>query len=471
MPRPLSGRIIERRLHDERLAFDVVIRRRQVLVGYSPEWTRQRVAFLLSDQLLPRAKLREPWWEAIPSAQESESPAEPGVVSLREAASEYVGRLRSQYTNRATLNAYTSPVMKHVGPFFSYDCERERRVDEISGALVSSFTATKIAERDLLTNLAATLAELDDEALGDPARLRAQLDSEAEWELLVRYGQRRGRLPLAEALGPEDTGRISLSSRGLSNNEINRCLARLRDIIELAREEFGAQIGDPTRKRSLPRTDPPGSWLLPFQLQAVFDAADELDDRRSAGPDYRSLGRRALVELLALAGPRVSEVGRGRWGGLHLDGDSPFFRIREAKTTAGRRDLRLHPMVCATLRARREALDPAGDAYIFATATGGRRDRHSIRTRLLEPVVNQAAELLERRSLPCLPQRVTAHTFRRTYLTYLAWAGVPMRRAMSQAGHKDAKLTLQIYQQDFPDSDAGLAQIQTWLGLDSGPVA
>jgi hypothetical protein len=42
---------------------------------------------------------------------------------------------------------------------------------------------------------------------------------------------------------------------------------------------------------------------------------------------------------------------------------------------------------------------------------------------------------------------------------------------MSQAGHKDAKLTLQIYQQDFPDSDAGLAQIQTWLGLDSGPVA
>jgi integrase len=257
-------------------------------------------------------------------------------------------------------------------------------------------------------------------------------------------------------------------TRGLSNNEINRCLARLRDIIDLAREDFGVEMGDPTRKRALPRTDPPGSWLLPFQLQAVFDAADELDHRRSAGPDYRSLGRRALVEILGLAGPRVSEVGWGRWSDVHLNGDSPFFRIREAKTSAGRRDLRLHPMVCETLRARRAALDPASDAYIFATATGGRRDRHSIRTRMLEPVLTRAAELLERRSLPCLPQRVTAHTFRRTYLTYLAWAGVPMRRAMSQAGHKDAKLTLQIYQQDFPDSDVGLAQIRAWLGLGSG---
>jgi integrase len=84
---------------------------------------------------------------------------------------------------------------------------------------------------------------------------------------------------------------------------------------------------------------------------------------------------------------------------------------------------------------------------------------------MLEPVLARAAELLADRSLPALPERVTAHTFRRTYLTYLAWAGVPLRRAMSQAGHKDAKLTLQIYQQDFPDNEAWLAQIRAWLGV------
>jgi hypothetical protein len=43
-----------------RLAVDVVIRRRQVLVGYAPEWTRRRVELLLTDVLIPRATLREP---------------------------------------------------------------------------------------------------------------------------------------------------------------------------------------------------------------------------------------------------------------------------------------------------------------------------------------------------------------------------------------------------------------------------
>jgi integrase len=471
MPRPLTGRIVERRLHDERLAYDVVIRRRQVLVGYAPEWTRRRVGLLLEDVLIAKAKLQEPWWEAIPTDDEPARLVDPGAISVREAASEYIARLRSQYSNPATLNAYISPVMKHVGPFFSYDGDRERRVNEISGPLVSSFTATKMAERELLSNLAATLTELDDLERRDPVLIRALLDSDAEWDLLVRYGQRGGRRPLAEALGPGDTGRISLSSRGLSNNEINRCLARLRDILELAREEFSVDIGDPTRKRGLPRQDAPGTWLLPQQLQAVFDAADELDHRRGSGPDYTNLGRRALVELLGLGGPRVSEVGSGRWEDLHLDGDAPHFRIREAKTSAGRRDLRLHPVVCASLQARRSALAPDGKDYIFATASGGRRDRNSIRTRMLEPVLARATELLATRKLPPLPDRVTAHTFRRTYLTYLAWAGVPLRRAMSQAGHKDAKLTLQIYQQDFPDSAAGLTQIRAWLGLTREPSA
>jgi hypothetical protein len=238
MPRPLTGRIVERRLHDERLAYDVVIRRRQVLVGYAPEWTRRRVELLLTDVLIPRAALREPWWDEIPTPDDEDGQAVgDGVATVREVASEYVERLQSQYSNTATLNAYMSPVMKHVGPFFAYDGERERRVDEITGGLVSHFTATKMAERELLTNLAATLAELDDNDLRDPARLRGLLDSEAEWDLLVRFGQRRGRLPLSQALGARDAGRISLSSRGLSNNEINRCLARLRDILELARDE------------------------------------------------------------------------------------------------------------------------------------------------------------------------------------------------------------------------------------------
>jgi hypothetical protein len=161
MPRPLTGRILERRLMDDRCAFDVKIRERQMLVGYAPDWERRRVEHLLRTVLVPRATLNEAWWDKLaPSV--ADAPVRDRGVSFREAASEYVSRLQGQYSNAATLNAYISPVMKHIGPFFTYDGARERRVDEINGTLVSSFTATKMAERELLSNLAATLAELDD---------------------------------------------------------------------------------------------------------------------------------------------------------------------------------------------------------------------------------------------------------------------------------------------------------------------
>jgi hypothetical protein len=180
MPRPLAGRVIQRHLSDGRLAFDIRIRDRQVLAGYGPEWSRERAEHVLRASLLPRALLKQPWWEELVRPEDDDAAASRGPVTVREAASEYVSRLLGQYSNDATLNAYISPVMKHIGPFFTYDGARERRVDEINGTLVSSFTATKMAERELLSNLAATLAQLDDEDRRDPGRLRQLLDSEAE---------------------------------------------------------------------------------------------------------------------------------------------------------------------------------------------------------------------------------------------------------------------------------------------------
>ena len=43
-----------------------------------------------------------------------------------------------KYSTDTTLNAYISPVMKHIGPFFTYDDARERRVDEINSELAAS---------------------------------------------------------------------------------------------------------------------------------------------------------------------------------------------------------------------------------------------------------------------------------------------------------------------------------------------
>jgi integrase len=44
-----------------------------------------------------------------------------------------------------------------------------------------------------------------------------------------------------------------------------------------------------------------------------------------------------------------------------------------------------------------------------------------------------------------LPKKVTPHTLRRTYASLCFFAGRDPRYVMSQIGHADARLTLQVY--------------------------
>lgn len=375
------------------------------------------------------------------------------------AACEYLHAL-GRYENASTRSAFASPIVKHLLPFFAYEDPertRPRRLDAITGRLVTDFTMAKQVERNILRELPDVLAELEPQLLGDPDKLAGQLDSH-EWELLRRYGQRGGRRPLTD---PEASGRISLSSRGLSNNEINRCLARLRDIVMFANDTYDLELRDPTKRRSLPRSDPPRTWLRPDQFQALLDAAAELD-ANPAREQYANHGRLSAVVVLGLAGPRVSELCASRWRDLHASEE--VLHIPESKTSAGERDIELHRLVQRVLTERRDQISPRPEDFIWASAAGTRRDRNNIRNRLLAPVIVLADELLAERGQRALPRpeglaaeqvakappRVTPHTFRRTYLTYLAWAGRHQRFTMGQAGHRDAKLTLEVYQQPLP---------------------
>lgn len=393
------------------------------------------------------------------AAARAPTSGEDAVPTFGMAASEYLHAL-ARYENANTRNASASPVVKHLLPFFAYEDPeraRPRRLDAITGRLVTEFTIAKRAEREILRELHEVLAELEPEALADPALLARQLDPR-EWELLQRYGQRGGRRRLGDHGA---TGRISLSSRGLCNNEINRCLARLRDIIACANDAYDLALRDPTRKRRLPRRDPPRPWLRPDQFQALLDAATGLD-AAPASDRYANHGRLSAVVVLGLAGLRVSELCAARWRDFHPS--EGILHVPDSKTAAGERDIELHRLVLRVLTQRRDRLDPRPGDFIWATAAGTRRDRNNVRNRLLAPVIRRADELLiarDQRPLPRpagaaaerldrAPPRVTPHTFRRTYLTYLAWAGRHQRFAMGQAGHKDAKLTLEVYQQPLP---------------------
>ena len=469
MPKPLSGSILTRRLADDTLIVDVKIRSERRTLGPASEWPEARARRLLEGRLLPAAQLRQDWTALIPGAGNGGSAAarSSDSITVREAATDYVEAL-SRYENPNTVSAYRSPVVKHLLPFLAFlDDERtaDRTLAEVDEALMLRFVATKQAERPILQDIAETVAELNSDVRSDPELLRQQLDPE-EWRLLCRYGQRGGQRTV---LDPAAGGLISLSSRGLSNNEINRCLARMRDIVRMANRRYKLGLDDPTQGCSLPRRDPSREWLHPVQLQALLDAAQTLD-ANPAQDAYRHHGRYSAILALGLLGPRVSEFGAARWRDLSAEG----LFIPEAKTSAGRRHLELPTIVRAALDRRRAELDPRPAEWIWASAAGTKRDRNNVRNRLLAPVLELAADLLEERGQRPLPARVdaegnptgvrvTPHVFRRTAMTYWAWADRNQRWAMGQAGHKSAKMTLEAYQQTFPRDPDARAQVVAWL--------
>jgi integrase len=427
VPRPLTGKLRVNVLSDGRGAFYARVRGTERLIGQEPHWTETRAYQELTERIVPAAKLGQPWWERYGSA--ALIAADHEAVELREVASELVAQWRTRYPNPATRNAKETPLVKHVVPFMAYyddERERPRPMSDVTPRLIDRFIAAKVAEREVLRELPDTLGDLADEVLRSDELLAAQLDAE-EFRLLCAYGQRSKH------------GKRSLSSRGLSNNEINRCLDRVRTLVRLANMNHKLGLDDPTVDKYLPGEDPPRDWLRPDQLEAIFDAAAELDAKAKR---YET-NRTGIVTVLAIAGPRVSELGGMR--PEHVSLTEEIIRIPEAKTTAGRRDLQMH-------RAVRDAVEATmgnGAQWLFPTDNGTRRDRNNLRERVLGPVLARAAELLAARGQRPLP-RVTPHTFRRTYLTYLAWAQRPQRFAMAQAGHKDAKLTLEVYQQPMP---------------------
>jgi hypothetical protein len=339
--------------------------------------------------LLSAARLRQDWIALIPGTQPG-SATEAGIRSLtvREAATEYVESL-GRYENPKTLDAYRSPVVKHLLPFLAYvDDARmeERAMVDVDEALMLRFVAAKQAERAVLQDVAETLAELDRATRADPNLLSRDLDQDV-WRLLRRYGQRGGRHKIQD---PSATGVVSLSSRGLSNNEINRCLARMRDIVRMVNRRYKLGLDDPTEGCSLPRSDPSRDWLHPVQLQALLDAAETLD-ANPAQNAHAQHGRHSAILALGLLGPRVSEFCAARWRDLSAQG----LFIPAAKTSAGRRHLELPTIVRAALEQRRAELDPRPSDWIWASAAGTKRDRNNVRNRLLAPVLELAADLLE----------------------------------------------------------------------------
>ena len=103
MPRPLSGHLETRVLADGLLTFYAKIRADRHVLGCEPNWTKDRAERFLNATLLPAAKLRQPWWDLIPSPDADLAPTR--SLTVWQACTEYVQWRETRSENRNTRSA------------------------------------------------------------------------------------------------------------------------------------------------------------------------------------------------------------------------------------------------------------------------------------------------------------------------------------------------------------------------------
>jgi integrase len=164
------------------------------------------------------------------------------------------------------------------------------------------------------------------------------------------------------------------------------------------------------------------------------------------------IGRRAVVQILGYGGPRASELCDIKIGHVRLhDPKGARFQIPDAKTESGIREVQMSPdLVEAVLehldRLRRIGAPTGPEDYLVPNRRGGRMDRQRV-----GDIVREAAEAanvkLVAQGRPPLP-RTTPHTLRRTYVSIQLLANeFDVKWVMSQVGHADSKMTMDVYAQ------------------------
>lgn len=313
--------------------------------------------------------------------------------------------------------------------------------------------------------------------------------------------------PLTESYTDSRTGKShERKRRGLSNGSINKVVDVTRRVLEDARKRKIIDEQPVTGDSRVRAERPARSYLEPCQAIALLDAAQALEeDRRGLtwqdvqeirasnvsavklakhyGVSDTLIGkirRRELwtekperrrndtpkllpIALLLLAGPRIAEL--CALHGRHADLPARRLLIpRDAtKTDAGERAVPLLPRAHEALVAHRAEYASGPAAPLYPTRDGAAQRPDNVRTKVLEPIVKKANELLSEREQPTI-EHCTPHTLRRTFASILAEVGVPPRRAMALMGHTDARFTMSVYQQVLDMGDGAVEDLEKLLG-------
>jgi integrase len=326
----------------------------------------------------------------------------------------------------------------HALPFL-----KDYRLDEIDYAVLSSLVARRLQRNDEIEQARAAGVTLKNRN-GQPRRTVGARTINMTLDIVSRIladAVKRGLLPTNLAADREL--RLKATARRGNFLEADELLVLL---------EAAGTIDQQVSPRTLQRAD--RARELRASGRAWAEIAEALEVAQSTAiwlagrtlSSARPSARRALIATLGCAGLRNSEA-----CDLNL-GDLDFARgtinVRDAKTEAGIRKVDMSPWLREELLAYRASrVDDPADDPAFPTRTGHRRDKDNLNQRVLRPVVRAANELRSTRREPPLPDRVTPHTLRRTYITLMLEAGAPVPYVQGQVGHEDATTTLNIYAQ------------------------
>lgn len=338
----------------------------------------------------------------------------------------------------------------HLLPFFS-----RHRINEIDRELCLAFKAQKVHEAAELRDVIAAGADIRDRRNRrrvplSPSSLRkligllaAILDEAVEDELIERNPARGKRMRV----------RVPKPNRTFLE------LDELAGLIEAAASQDaipqpqGLRAGNSTRAK-VARLIAAGQAPSDIARTLAITKSTVTHHLRKLGVESFDgyIGRRAVIEILGRSGVRASELCDLRIRDVRLhDPNGARFRIRDSKTDAGVREVQMTPDLIEAFvehldRLRRAGLPTGPDDHAVPNRVGGRMSRQ----RVGQIVAHAAALATERnaaRGLPPLPG-TTPHSLRRTYISIALLANnFDVKWVMSQVGHADSKMTLDVYAQ------------------------
>jgi integrase len=438
MARTLEGRLEPRPLRSvegqERWAWVGRVAGRKQTLGRYPEMSEDKAQKELAYMVGQVA--RGDWKPATPAPALPPRPeAKPDMYKV---ITEFLANLKTRGLGASQVRdisgLLTTYVLRHLREFDEYGRERYPFPDELGVAAVERLRDKLKAERQALDDLrAAGVTHMDDRARP------------------LKAGDRSGA-PLPKGLGPR---------------RINRAIRSLWRAIDYAAPRYGTPTASALREADdllLVVKTAEGPHLTTGQIHLLLEAARQEEEQASARS--RHLARVAPVAVLALAGLRLGELCNLRVMDVETTRRRWRIHVIESKTSAGKREIPISGYLQRVLAAhlmRRRAEGAGPRSPLFATRNETAISQDNFRNREWARTVERANNLcLERgeRPIPGIgleaPEdetRATPHALRRSFITHMARLGTHPKRLMRLVGHKDAKVTIEIYERVEDDDD------------------